>query len=546
VIKNILFIIPPSGSISHYIPKEPGQKKIILTIPYGVLSIISYINAEKKYNIEILDCNKLILDNLEHDNIEDLLYDTIKTKVIDMKPECIGISSLFNTSFQYMSIAKQIKEYFPSCFIALGGGLATNMYKKLLEQFPEIDAICYGEGEIPFKKLIENFSEKDISSLSKAWITKKTLENNKLPQYDFVQNLDDIPIIDFDYIDFKKYNGRSSIDKHNLSKVELSIHTSRGCPFNCVFCTNGNLHGKSIRTMSVSRIIETLYHYKKKYGMTMLLIEDDHFLHNKENSLRILQFLTDENINTEFPNGLTVYKIDDDIAKALYTARVKLVTLAIESCSDYVLKNIINKPLSVSVIMRAINFLKKYNIKIHAFVVIGIPGETDKHREESLNILLTLNLDWVYVFIATPLVGSRLYEICETNNYFTEDDNFSNHIVTKGNIKSPGIDPEQIEKYLYYMHVMINCIGNYNIKLGNYHTVEEYFLRVIKSYPRESTAHYMLSNIYSCMNENEKKVYHYDKYLEHYEEYIGINKDDPLWIPLIKDFFKRNENVSNL
>lgn len=535
---NILFIIPPFGPIENYIPKTPGQKKTVLTIPYGILSIISYVNQKKLHNIRVFDCNKIILENLDRTDLEDFLSSAIKAEVLSFKPDIVGISALFNTSFSYVKFAEEIKSYHKT-YMVIGGGLATNMYGKLFDEYPAIDAVCYGEGEIPFARLLETDLSVDASSLSPAWVTKESISKNIMPQYDFVQNLDDIPLIELDYIDYKKYNCRSYVVKDNTEeKVEISIHTSRGCPFNCVFCANSKLHGKQIRAMSVRRVIETIQHYKDRYGLTLLMVEDDHFLHNKRRALEVLQYIADNQISVEFPNGLSVYQIDENIASALKCADVGLVTLAIESGSDYVLKEVIDKPLNKAMITRAIHNLQQHDIKIHAFIVIGIPGELDEHREETIDLLLQLGVDWAYIFIATPIVGSRLYQICEDNGYLT-DAGFDNHVVTKGNIKAPGIDPKKIEDYSYYMHVVINFLGNSNIKKGQYKRAEEYFLRVIASYPREAIAHFMLAKLYMLMDLPEKAKHHRGEYLKHYDEYIGRFQNDPLWMPLIREEFKK-------
>lgn len=533
---KLLFIIPPFGPIENYLFKTPGQKKTVLTLPYGVLSIISYINKDTKHTIKILDCNKIILENLEDENIEQLINTAIKNEVLEMKPDFVGISALFNTSFSHLKIVKDIRAYLPNCFISVGGGLATNMYTEIFKEFPEIDAACYGEGELPIKKLIDSWSNvSDASMASSAWVTKASLGRGIKPQYDFVENLDDIPVIELEYIDYKKYNCRSYINKTDTDKIEISIHTSRGCPFNCVFCANSKLHGKRIRVMSKEKVLATIQYYKEKYGLTLLLIEDDHFLSSKTRALDILQYIADSNVDAEFPNGLSVYQIDDEVARMLSVAKVKLATLAIESGSDFVLKEIIDKPLTTKKIEDAVNHLKKYGVKIHVFVVIGIPGETDAHRKQSLDFLTKLGIDWAYIFIATPIVGSRLYDICKDNNYLVND--FGNHIVTKGNIKAPGIDPKKMEDYAYYMHVMVNCIENSNMKQGKYDIVEEYFLRVLNSYPNEAVAHFILFNVYKNKGLLTKQEYHKTKYLENYDSYIEKNKDKEEWKELIKKVF---------
>jgi len=537
--KKILFIIPPNGPFDSFIPKGPGQKKYFLTPPYGVLSIISYINEDKNYDITIFDCNKTILENLNCSDLEKLTYDSLKETILSFNPNYICISALFNTSFSHMKMVKEIKHYYSDAPILIGGGLATNLYEELFNEFPEIDAICFGEGEIPVKELFNaNVPVSEYHTVSPAWITKESLSTGNVPQHNMVNDINEIPIIDFSYIDLKKYNGRSYIEKNPLiEKIEVSIHTSRGCPFFCIFCSNAQLHGKKVRLMSLDKVIETIESYKKNYGLTILLVEDDHFLSNKKRALDILKYIKDNNITVEFPNGLAVYKIDDDIAQALSDAKVKLVTLAIESGSDYVLKNLMSKPLNTKQITKAVNILRKYDIRIHVFIVIGIPGEFDSHREESLNFIINLGIDWAYVFIAIPIAGSRLFKICKKNNYLISN-SYDNHTISHGSIKAPGVDPKEIEEYAYYMNIMINFIENINIKKGRYEVAEEYFQNVIRSYPEQAIAYYMLSIIYKNTNPIKYEEY-YNNYLKYYDKHIGIYKNSRFWKKLIEHTFMR-------
>ena len=541
--KKILFIIPPFSAFEEYNPKNPTSRMPNLAAPYGILSLISYINkGQKKYDAQIIDCNQIILNNrqaLKNKKVfKKIIIENIRSKITSYKPNYIGISALFSTNFSHLKyIVPAIKSFYPECVLIVGGGLATNMYTTLLEKMPGIDALCYGEGEIPLIKLLKSKKKSDLSSISPAWITKKSIKKHKLPQTEFINNLDEIPIIEFKHIDFKKYNNRSPAlidafdsNKSSSSKIEMSIHTSRGCPFNCVFCSNGKIHGKKIRYMSTDLVKKTIKKYVSHYGMNVLLIEDDNFLFNKDRVLEILKTIKDLNIKVEFPNGVAVNRIDDDIAQAFSETGVEVVPLAIESGSDYVLQQIIQKPFKKIQIFKAVKSLRKYNIRIHAFIVIGFPNEFDNHRKETFDMLLKLKLDWVYIFIAIPIPGSRLYEICDKHGYFLNK-NYDNYNMTKCNIKAPGVNPKKIEKEAYYMNIVTNFIVNKNYQDRKYSKCLPYFLHVAKKYPQHAAAHYMLANIYSKKNQKSLSG-------KHKNLYKNIINQDPFWSSIFQRLSK--------
>jgi hypothetical protein len=99
------------------------------------------------------------------------------------------------------------------------------------------------------------------------------------------------------------------------------------------------------------------------------------------------------------------------------------------------------------------------------------------------------------------VVGSRLYDICIDNNYITDTD-FRNHIVNKGTISAPGVNPEEIVKISYLMNLETNFLFNYNILNKKYEVAIIYFRNVIKKYPKHAFAYYALSKCYDLMGKN--------------------------------------------
>ena len=524
--KKILFIIPP---YFNYILDEYEiitEQKPVFTIPYGVLSISAYIkkNCDKQIEVSVLDLN-IEMQNLI-DNPNDMikkLSECVKNKVKDFKPHYIGISALFNTQYNYLEmIANSLFDMKNETFVFLGGGLGTNLYKDVLDNYNFIDAICYGEGEIPIKELLDAEKIDIYIEQSTSWINREKIGYNSNFEYKFVKNLDNIPIFDYSLIDFEKYGGRSA-DKRDKSKdIEMTIHTSRGCPFNCIFCSNSTVHGKKIRYMSVEKVLEEVEYMIKKYSVNVILIEDDHFLSNKSRAKLILAGLAKFDIRIEFPNGVAVYAVDSEIAILMRKAGATAVSLAIESGSQYVLSQIIDKPLKITMIYNAVSRLKENDIAVHAFIVIGLPGELEKHREETMDMLHELEIDWTHFFIATPIAGSRLYDICKKEGFLIDANNFKSYTVNKCNILTPEIDPIYIERKAYTMNLRANFIDNYYFRTGEYDKVLPYFRHVASRYPEHGIVHYCLAKIYKKTNNKKLSDFHKKKY-------IRILKNNKIW-----------------
>src|SRR5208283_3811392 len=131
-------------------------------------------------------------------------------------PDIIGISSLFATTYtSLIQIVQCCRKIFPHALITAGGGIPTNMYKDMYKDNIDIDAICYGEGELPMLSLLEG---NDFNN--KSWITKEKLSQNFIPQYNFIENLDEIPLFDYDLIHQRQY-------LRNSASLQVGIDENR-------------------------------------------------------------------------------------------------------------------------------------------------------------------------------------------------------------------------------------------------------------------------------------------------------------------------------
>jgi anaerobic magnesium-protoporphyrin IX monomethyl ester cyclase len=515
--KKMLFIIPPYYPLQEQGATHLTSQQPVFTIPYGVLSLSAFIKANASCGIEfsILDLNLEIFKfSGRVSDIREKIDCLIRNRMLSFHPQIVGISALFNTSYTYLGmISACVKQFNAEAIVAVGGGVATNLYTEILTSFRKIDACCYGEGEIPLCQLVSAVDPIRDLEMNVSWVTRKSLEEGRTPEYQFVQNLDEIPYFDFNLINLKDYTGRA-LDKSYSQKSlrEISLHTSRGCPFDCVFCSNGTVHGRVVRYMSVEKVLNEIERAVNVHHAEVLLIEDDHFLGDKDRARKILRSIIDFHLKVEFPNGIAVYAIDDEIGELLGKAGVTTISLAVESGSDFVLKQIIRKPLRVASIRPAVEILRRNGISVHAFIVVGLPGEREVHRGETMRMILDVGFDWVKFFLAIPIAGSRLYRMCKENGWLLSDD-FSQHVTTRANIKAPDLDPEFIEDKIYLMNLEANFVRNYHMRKGLYHKAVTSFENIAERYPDHAFAHYYLAQSHTALGAAESIIrYHQDRF----------------------------------
>jgi radical SAM superfamily enzyme YgiQ (UPF0313 family) len=219
--------------------------------------------------------------------------------------------------------------------------------------------------------------------------------------------------------------------------------------------------------------------------------------------------------------NLTVTFIDEEMAELMKRVHCPRVVLAIESGSQYVLDNIMRKPVKVNNAKKAVEMLKNFNLYVESFFVLGLPGETDDHRKETLDFILSVEIDWAKIFVAAPFVGSELYEICVKNGYIENVDAYDLNYFTSV-ISTPEYSCEYITDVAYLMNLEVNFINNLYVRQCKYKLAIDKFTRIANNYPPHAVANYMLAKLYAIIGDNEQS------YINR-REYIRILDFDKKW-----------------
>ncbi len=524
IIKRVLFIIPTNHSGIDGITKNLAQYK---EIPYGILSIIAYVKARTQVNVHF----KILDMNLYGEPAENL----IRQYLDEFQPDIVGVSGLFTSMFnQVREVSEIIKAIRPQALLVVGGNVSTNCHEELFKYNPYVDAACFSEGEIPILDLINAGDQKALLDSHQAWITREKYQNGFHAHALYVEDLDDIPPLDFGLLDLDLYDTRCRNNNpfHNDGRggKRLPFISSRGCPFKCVFCAAGSLSGTKMRYMSPKRFLSDVRNAVEKFGLTKIVINDDQALLHKDRMKEILAGLAEMNLLLEFPSGLNVKFIDPELARLFKAAGLEIANLAIESGSERVLKEIINKPMKVKDVRPAVDMLRGNGLLVHGFFIFGFLGETAEDRQATVDMIKDAGIDWANIYAAAPIRGSRLYDICVEKGFITDDSDILSANIYQANIRTCEMDPEELTHYVYHVNLDVNFINNHRLLNGDYDIAIGYFENVVNNHPDHALAHYALSRAY-CLKGgfDEQAVVHRRRF----EEIINSDAD---WAARSREF----------
>ena len=362
----------------------------------GLLYMASYLRS-KEISVILLDAEGRCMNHEE----------TVKF-ILSNNPKTVGITTTTTSILSAVSIAVSLKKISSDIKIILGGPHVTALPNETMSSFKDIDACVLGDGEINFAKLITNIlSGKYLSDGIDGLIYRNGDEIKLKSKKGYLENLDSLPFPAWDML-----NGFPSIYRppfHSYRRLPLAnIVTARGCPFACSFCDRSVFGGK-IHSHSVEYIVEMIEYLVKDFGIKEISIKDDMFIISKERVHQFCDQLLKKNLNIQWSCNARVNFISDDILKEIKGAGCWMVSYGIESGSPLMLKKMM-KGISKEQVMTALKLTRKNDIVSKGFFMIGMPGETEKTIQETLDFIKDLPLDELNINFFTPFPGSRLYQ----------------------------------------------------------------------------------------------------------------------------------------
>lgn len=417
--------------------------------PLGLAYLAGYLEKQG-YELKILDIANEGYDNVreERDYVTYGLGDNeVKKRIQEFQPDVVGVSCIFSTQAENAKDSlRLIKEVDKGIITLTGGSHPTYALEDMLN-LDELDFVVIGEGELPTSQLLNALNRREEVSDIKGLAGKINGKRFINPERQYIENLDSLPFPAVHLLNMEKYfKINLPQNPYPLGKRVAQIITSRGCSAKCVFCTTTNFWGNCYRGRSSQNVIEEIRELKEKYGIDEIQITDDNFTLRKKRAMTILEGIRDFNLKWCAPQGVAVWALDDELLEKMRESGCYQLTFAVESGNQEVLNKIIKKPLKLSRVKPLVKKAQELGISVHSFAICGLPGEKIEQMHETYNFVRDCGFDSASFFVATPLVGSELLEICQKNRYLKRGMTWNEQLFKLGNISTPEFSSQEVEE----------------------------------------------------------------------------------------------------
>lgn len=389
-----VLLINPSYDIKRYMGKL--SKIAFVFQPIGLTYIAAHLRS-KHIEVKIYD------SQIEGEPIQKV--------VKEFDPEIIGITCVTFLVYSTIELSKLLKEEFPDKTIIVGGVHPTIRPQDFLHE-DTIDYVAVGEGELTMYEFVRAIESGQAPASVPGIMCMRSGKVVVASPRGLIKNLDDLPAPDID--DLVKDGYQTSVDNKTGDKVAV-ILTSRGCPFNCIFCANQLLTKGKYRAHSIKRVCSEIENLITKRDVTQLFVFDDNFAVNKKRAKKLCREFIRRGFHTKLSwwAEARVDCVDQELLSLMAQANCKIISYGLESGNQRLL-DFIEKGITLEQIREVVNMTRKAGIDIRASFILGLPTETRKESLRTIKFAKELGIDQVRFALATPFPGTKLWDIAQS------------------------------------------------------------------------------------------------------------------------------------
>jgi anaerobic magnesium-protoporphyrin IX monomethyl ester cyclase len=368
---------------------DPMERKFVELYPsLGVLTLAGYLR-EHGVDVRVVDLT--------------FARDTrpVAKALARFHPHVVGVHTKTLTLDRALAVA-QLARRGGVYAVAGGPDAATRPAVYLAGGF---DAVGLGEGEQTLVELAQTVAAGADPAGIAGVAVRRGNRTVRGPVRPFLKSLDDLPLPAWDLIDLERY---LSEWERATGERRMAVLTSRGCPFDCAWCSKPTF-GRSYRQQSVERVMAELRALRQRYRVDYVRFCDDVFGIQRSWLEQLLDQMLEEKLNLKFECLARVELLKPDLLARMRHAGLERVYVGVESGSQRMLDTM-NRGTKLAQVERAATALRKEGIRQFWFLMLGYPGETLEDIAATLRLFRKFSPDEYSVSIAVPVPGTRFYD----------------------------------------------------------------------------------------------------------------------------------------
>jgi anaerobic magnesium-protoporphyrin IX monomethyl ester cyclase len=368
------------------------------------------------------------------------------------QPQMAGLTAVSMTFNFAVDVIRDIKHLCPDIPTVMGGPHVSFCAQETLQRFPELDMVVVGEGEqtvVDLTRAIEN--GRGLEAV-KGIAYRSGSEICCTPARSLISDLDTLPAPARHLLPLGRYRALG---------MPVSLTTSRGCPFKCIFCVGRKMVGARVRYRSPGRVVDEM-EYLNTLHFHQINIADDLFTADKNHCLGVCDEIINRGLKPVWTSFARVDTVSEEILTRMKAAGCSAVSFGVESGNSQILKAI-KKGITRKQVVAAVKMCRRAGITPFASFILGLPGETPQTIQETLDFgeqLKDLGLSFGFHLLA-PFPGTEIRANSRQYGIKILTDDWSQYHANRAIVETAAVDRAMLDQ------IVISWENEYNQLLAD-------------------------------------------------------------------------------
>ena len=373
-----------------------------------------------------------ILDLVVYPYTKNLLSRTLKS----FDPQFVGATAVTMNFNHAAAVIKDVKTISPRILTVMGGPHVTFCARETMKAFPEIDFIVLGEGEETLVELVRAYQKGTPWGNIKGLVYQEQGQPVSTAQKDPIQDIDTLPEPARHLIPLGRYRALG---------LPISMTTSRGCPFQCIFCVGRKMVGARVRYRNPKKVVDELA-YLGTLGFHQINIADDLFTASKKHCMAVCDEILHRQLKIQWTSFARVDTVSLPVLEKMKQAGCTAVSFGVETGSPEILTTI-KKGITLEQVVEAVTMCNQAGVTPQASFILGLPGETLQTLQQTVAFAERLKKMGVLhgYHLLAPFPGTDIRENSRAYDIQIMSNNWDDYHANQAIVRTSAVDQQTLD-----------------------------------------------------------------------------------------------------
>ncbi len=373
-----------------------------------------------------------MLDLVVYPYTKEHLAKTLKT----FDPQFVGSTAVTMNFNHAAGVIRDVKALAPDILTVMGGPHVTFCARETLEVCPEIDFIVLGEGEETLVELVTAYQNNSPWNNIKGLAYQDQGRPVQTASKDPIQDIDSLPEPARHLIPLGRYRALG---------LPISMTTSRGCPFQCIFCVGRKMVGAKVRYRNPQKVVDELA-YLSTLDFHQINIADDLFTASKKHCLAVCDEIIRRQLKIQWTSFARVDTVSRPVLERMKQAGCSAVSFGVETGSPEILTTI-KKGITLDQVIHAVSMCNEVGVTPQASFILGLPGETLHTLQQTVAFaeqLKSMGVLHGYHLLA-PFPGTDVRENSQSYDIQIMSNNWDDYHANQAIVRTEAVDQQTLD-----------------------------------------------------------------------------------------------------